>query len=182
MALRAPEDVVRRRRERLEKTAKEKGRRVSEEQMSLCAWTVLATNLPKERFSADEIYTLYRVRWQMELVFKLWKSEGGVATSHGKTGLRCLCEFLAKLLGQIIANWFMLMRGGRLGEASVTKLYRQISRSIPDISDALWSRNEAAVEEALRKLWNRLQRVRPRKRRKKQPSTRQTLCENITYD
>jgi hypothetical protein len=181
IALRAPKRSVCQRRERLAKEAKRKGRSVSREQWLLCEWTVLATNLSSELYTSDAVYTLYRVRWQIELVFKLWKSEGGVATSHGKTGFRCLCEFLAKLLGQIIANWLMLLRGGRLGEASPTRLYRQISCSIPDIAEALFQADEEALVVAITKLLARLERIRPRKKRKKQPSTRQTLCQNITY-
>jgi len=179
VALRAPARSVRRRRERLEKEAKRKGRSVSREQWLLCEWTMLATNLPLETYTADEVYTLYRIRWQIELVFKLWKSEGGVASSHGKTGARCLCEFLAKLLGQIIANWLMLLRGGRLGEASPTRLYRQISHSIPDMLEALWMGDDEAFVVTINKLLRRLERVRPRNNRKKQPSARQTLCENV---
>lgn len=36
-------------------------------------WAFLLTNLP-ERFSADAIVRLYRLRWQVELAFKEWKS------------------------------------------------------------------------------------------------------------
>ncbi len=32
------------------------------------------TNLPREQFSAEEVSRLYRVRWQIELLFKEWKS------------------------------------------------------------------------------------------------------------
>jgi hypothetical protein len=152
IALRAPEHVIRQRHERLKKDAKRKGRNISQEQRNLCAWTVFATNLPAEKYTTDEVYTLYRVRWQIELVFKLWKSEGGVAASHGKTGGRCLCEFLAKILGQIIANWLMLLRGGRLGEASPTLLYRRVCQSIPKISEALWRRDDEALLEAITEL------------------------------
>jgi hypothetical protein len=148
VALRVPEEVVRVRRERLEKEAKRRNRPVNPERWSLCAWTVFATNLPASEYTADEVYTLYRIRWQIELVFKLWKSEGGVASSQGKTGVRCLCEFLAKLLEQMSANWLMLLRGGRLGEVSPTRLYRQVSRSIPEFVEALVSGDAEALREA----------------------------------
>ena len=116
----------------------------------------------------------------IELVFKLWKSQGGVASSQGKTGARCLCEFLAKLLGQIIANWLMLLRNGRLGEVSPTQLYRQVSRSIPEIAEALWERNEQALHHAIEKLLQRCLRLKPKQKRKKQPSARQTLQKKDT--
>ena len=191
VALRAPEEVVKRRRARLEKKAKKKkgGKKntekkshsVSQEQLKLCGWTVFATNLSASEYTADEVYTLYRIRWQIELVFKLWKSEGGVASSHGKTGNRCLCEFLAKVLGQMIANWLMLLRGGRLGEVSPTKLYRQVSQVIPDIAEALWNGDVDALVATLHKLLERLHKIKPKQKRKRQPSARQTLWENVTY-
>jgi hypothetical protein len=115
------------------------------------------------------------------LVFKLWKSEGGVASSQGKTGKRCLCEFLAKLLGQIITNCLMLLRGGRLGEVSPTLLYRQVSRSVPEFAEALWSGDAGALQTAMENLGKRWERIKPKQKRKKQPSARQTLAENVTY-
>jgi len=109
VALRGPTSVVRQRLERQQKEAGRQGRTVSRERRDLCRWTVFATNIPSSLYTADEMYTLYRVRWQIELVFKLWKSEGGVAVGHGRTGDCCLCEFLAKkVLGQMITNWLIL--------------------------------------------------------------------------
>ena len=36
--------------------------------------TLLVTNLPRTRFSAEQVGQLYRLRWQVELLFKEWKS------------------------------------------------------------------------------------------------------------
>jgi len=181
VAFRAPEHVIRQRKARLKKDMTKKGRQPSQEQLWLCNWTVMATNLSEAEYKADEVYTLYRIRWQIELVFKLWKSEGGVASSHGKTGYRCLCEFLAKVLGQMVANWLMLLRGGRLGEVSPIKLYRQVIRVIPDIAEALWLDDRDALLATLDKFLARLDKIKPKQMRKKKPSARQTLCENVTY-
>ena len=53
--------------ERRERTLKKKGRKMSEAQRVLCQWTVMITNLlDAERFSAEELWVLYRVRWQIE--------------------------------------------------------------------------------------------------------------------
>ncbi len=38
------------------------------------AWLYLLTNLPMEDFDADTVVDLYRLRWQVELAFKDWKS------------------------------------------------------------------------------------------------------------
>ena len=38
----------------------------------------------------------------------------------GQSRERVLCEVLAKLLGQVVANWAVLLRGGPLGDFSAT--------------------------------------------------------------
>ena len=45
---------------------------------------VLITDLPAETFTPEEICVLYRVRWQVELLYKAWKSGGGVGRSRGR--------------------------------------------------------------------------------------------------
>ena len=74
----------------------------------------------------------------------------------------------------------MLLRGGSLGEVSPTRLYRQVSRSVPDLVEALYLAEEA-LYLAVGRLLKRFERVRPGKTRKKHPSARHTLCENVTY-
>jgi hypothetical protein len=37
------------------------------------AFVYLHTNLPRETFSADDVGQIYRLRWQVELLFKEWK-------------------------------------------------------------------------------------------------------------
>ena len=46
-------------------------------------------------------------------------------------------------------HWLMLFRGGRLGEVSPTKLYRQVSQVIPDIAEALWNGDADALTATL---------------------------------
>ena len=42
------------------------------------AHMLLVTNLPRERVSADQVGQLYRLRWQIELMFKEWKSHANL--------------------------------------------------------------------------------------------------------
>ena len=83
VAFHAPPEVAAIRRKKMrEKHRSDKNRRgnkqVSEEQLITSEWTIFITNLSDKEYSQEEIYTLYRVRWQIELLFKLWKSEGGL--------------------------------------------------------------------------------------------------------
>jgi len=41
-------------------------------------FTYLHTNITREKFSADEVGDLYRLRWQIELLFKEWKSHANL--------------------------------------------------------------------------------------------------------
>ncbi len=174
VAIRCPKIVANKRKERLRKTAAKKQRKVSHEQLVLCEWTVLITNLPESWMTLLELWILYRVRWQIELVFKRWKSQGGLAASAGRCGWRWLCEFYAKLLGQVVQNWLTLLKGGPLSGYSPVKLQRRAQQAIPAIAAAL-RRSTKRLLHALRETVGALARVRPQIVRHKRPSTRQTL-------
>ena len=74
MAVRVPQEVADRRRQKAKDKAKSKGRTPSQAYLALLDWTLFVTNVPAEMLSGQQVATLYRVRWQVELVFKLWKS------------------------------------------------------------------------------------------------------------
>ncbi len=46
-------------------------RRWFAEEKRFCLWM---TNLPRAAWSAEQVMSLYRCRWQVELLFKEWKS------------------------------------------------------------------------------------------------------------
>src|SRR5262249_41698953 len=78
LAVGVPPAVEQQRRQRVEREARALGREVSAERRALCAWTVLLTNAPRELLSLAEALALRRRRWQIELLFRLWKDEGKI--------------------------------------------------------------------------------------------------------
>ena len=40
-------------------------------------WTILITTAPPAQLTAEAVLVLARVRWQIELRFKLWQDQGG---------------------------------------------------------------------------------------------------------
>lgn len=54
--------------------ARRKNRKISEEVLQFCQYTVLFTTFDAENFPAEKIFEIYRWRWQIELVFKRFKS------------------------------------------------------------------------------------------------------------
>jgi hypothetical protein len=172
VAVRAPEEVVKRRLENLEKKQRKKGREVSEAQRLLCGWTVMLTDLTDaERFTAEQLWVLYRVRWQVELLFKRWKSGGGLAKSRGRIGSRVLCEFLAKLLGALIKHRGTLLRGGPLCAVSAVRAAGRVKWWAGRLAEAIGSGALEAVVRVLERFKADLDRLPKRKRK----TTRQTL-------
>ena len=50
----------------------------------LCQWTIVLT-IPQEELNVQEALVLLRLRWQVELLFKLWKQVGHADESRSAT-------------------------------------------------------------------------------------------------
>ncbi len=109
LAVRVSPEVVARRRRQLKEAARKRQTPVSPERWALAGWTIYVTNVPPERLSLREAWVLMRVRWQMELLFKLWKQHGHLDTSRSHKPWRILCEVYAKLLGLLLQHWLLLL-------------------------------------------------------------------------
>ena len=83
-------------------------------------WNVWLTNAPTTLLADDEVEVLSRARWQIELLFKLWRSVGLVDEWRSAQPWRILCEVYAKLLGAVARHWLCLTRPeGWLGRSWV---------------------------------------------------------------
>lgn len=128
LAVRVPDSVAAQRRRKLKREAQKKGQTLSRSRLALARWTLLVTNVPAERLTLPEALTLYRVRWQIELLFKLWKSIGKLDTSRSQNPWRILCEVYAKLLACIIQHWIFLIGFWAYPNRSLTKAAHTIQR------------------------------------------------------
>ena len=99
LAWRVPMSVAQERRRKLHIDAKRRGQKPSKARLSLSDWTIMITNAPQHLLSIQEAGTLARVRWQIELLFKLWKSHGQVDKSNSQKPWRILTEIYAKIIG-----------------------------------------------------------------------------------
>jgi hypothetical protein len=170
-----PEAVARKRQDRLRRRASKKGRPVSADGLALCRWNVLISNVPEGVLSLREAQVLWRVRWQVELVFKVWKSEGRLDESRGQKPYRVLCEVLAKLLAMVVQHWASLVAGGSPLQYSQRKAARRVRKVALRLLRALACVRR--LQQVLEQLRHRVQRycqVRSRKAGR-QPATFQTL-------
>ena len=173
VAVRAPADVVRKRRARLKKEAQRRGRPISSTQWASTQWVILATNIPLEMATWQEVCMLYRVRWQIELLFKLWKSHGQVDISRSELPERKLAEVFAKLLGMIVQHWLLLTTVWHFPDVSFTKAAGILRNYISTIALVLSDqRSLRRILKHLRETLNRNCRMNPKR---KEPNTYQLL-------
>ena len=134
VVLRCPAAVKAERLRRLRLQARRRGRVPGREQQVLCGWTCFATNVAATVLKTREVWLAYRLRWQIELLFKRCKGLAGWSLTHGRDGDRVLTELLAKVLGLLLAHWLSLLRGPALSRVSATKVLRAITRFARDIA------------------------------------------------
>ena len=173
LARRVPPAVAQKRRQRLMQRAKKQGRKVSAERLGLCDWNVCITNLPPQLLTSAEAWVLLRSRWQVELLFKLWKSHGGLDFSWGQRAARVLCEFYAKLIGMVVQHWLLLTSAGSSLAWSGAQAARRVRGRAVDLGQALGALADlVAVLEQLRR---RIQRCCALPTRQQHPTTLQLL-------
>lgn len=169
VAWRVPPAVARVRRQKLHKEARRKGQPVSPERLQLAGWTIVLTNVPISMLAPAEISILLRLRWQIELLFKLWKSQGQLDESRSEKPWRQLCEVYAKLLGLVIQHWILLVCGWQDPARSLVKAGQTIRAHGLELASAFKTGRQALL--AVLELIAQCLRVGCRvNKRKKRPS------------
>lgn len=103
-----PDEVYEKRMRKIQKTHRKKGYQTSEEYKFLSRFNLFVTNVPKETLPDKVISSIYRIRWQIELIFKIWKSIIGIHHTRKMKYKRWLCMLYSKLLIMIV-NWNIIM-------------------------------------------------------------------------
>ena len=70
--------------------------------MFLLGWGLYVTNVEEERLPAESVRLLYSLRWQIELVFKSWKSYHGLTQVRGEKPERIECFIYGRLIMMVI--------------------------------------------------------------------------------
>lgn len=91
------EDVVNKRLREANKVAKSKGRVMSESKKLALHYSMFITNVPEEMLSDELIGTIYRLRWEVELIFKRWKCQLEIDYLKGINGNRIDCLIWSRL-------------------------------------------------------------------------------------
>jgi hypothetical protein len=74
------------------------GYQLSYEYKIKAGYNIFITNVPEEILSSDQISQVYRLRWQIELIFKVWKSNLNIHKIKPMKLERMLCQLYAKFI------------------------------------------------------------------------------------
>ena len=168
------------RRRRLRKEAQDKGRQPRAAALALAAWTLRITNVPADRLSLAEILVVIRVRWQIALLFKLWKSHGKIATWRTTNPHRILCEVYAKVSAMVVQHWCMLTQCWAFPDRSLVKAARVVRAHAVELAGAQGCvARLTAILTTIQRVLARTARIA---KRQKQPSTAQLLLALTTIE
>ena len=143
---------------RLKKTTKNTsstGHKVSKETKIKSKLNMYITNAQKEMIDANDIYYIYSLRWQIELIFKAWKSICNIDKIKKVKIHRFECILLSGLIWAItnwkifqIANDWMGTQKTKDKTLSLWKYYRFVSNNHKKICNILYGK-ENEVDEWL---------------------------------
>lgn len=145
---RVPEEVAQQRQERIREYACKHSKPVNPVALELAYWTIILTNVPAGMMSLEQAFVVMKVRWQIELLFKLWKQEALLDEWSSHKPWRILCEVYAKLLAMVIQHWVMLLACDDDPHASWTGVAEIVREQVPTLVHGF--RQQFSLGKALR--------------------------------
>jgi hypothetical protein len=88
----------------LRREARKKGRTLKHETLKAAVYIVVVTDLPSEELTCIQVLELYRLRWQIELMFKRLKSILGFDRLRAKDDKLSQTYLLTKILGALVID------------------------------------------------------------------------------
>ncbi len=170
---RLPKAVAEKRRRMLRRSAAKHGSTPRKASLLLCGYVIAITNIPETLATRAEVLELLRARWQVELLFKHWKSNHALDEWRSRRPDAILCELYAKLIGILLEHWILLLGAWNYADRSIVNASKMISHGAILLMASI--KNSRRLDEAL-KMLVRLQSNGCRlQKRRKHPSTFQRL-------
>ena len=110
-----PESVKKQRLDKLHKTAKSQQWNLSELRIDLCGYNLYATNANQELLPTTLIRLIYGLRWQIELIFKTWKSIFELDHVKPMSIFRFECMLYGRLILILISNQLQALFKAKIG-------------------------------------------------------------------
>ncbi len=173
IVVKLPPAVADRRRQKARESAQRKGRTLSPRHSELLGWNLYITNVPATQLTLPQVLVMYAVRWQVELIFKVWKSHCALDRVAGRRRARILTELYAKLIGIVVTHFLIAPFRSLTRELSAVKVQHIVQRYALRLAQSL-----DAVEHlvtVLDKMIAHCLRHALKDKRRKRPTTLQQL-------
>ena len=176
---RLPSDVYRKRQKAAIKAAKRKGRRISLSYLKFLKYAFYITNVPSTLWPMEAVGTVYRLRWQVELAFKQWKSLFQINVLKGTRPERILSLIYGRLIVILVVQRLLALASIQaVNEQRELSLYKAIQ----------WLRRDKRLVNAflegqfgslLRRMVSSLKRLLKQKR--KRLTTWELIAQQVAY-
>ena len=170
VALRLCEKQTNKRRRDIKRHAKRRRISVSKKRLQLAGWDIYMTNVEAHQLTAEQIATLARIRWQIELMFKCFKSIGRIHVSRSQKPYHFLCQVYAKLIAQLIKHWVMIATGWRCIQHDIIKTAKLIALYARSLTVS-FHRSKTALRQTLEDIKRALQHTDSGRRRNGKQTT-----------
>jgi len=183
LASRVPEPIVNERRRNANKKAKKKGYTPSKAHLALLAWNLFITNVPHIIWKMEAVFKAYPLRWQIELIFKSWKSYLHLASIKTKKEDTTLCYLYGRMLLILLTYALYPQRRATVWlkkkrELSVLKLVRHFQALAEQWMHAIFQ-SELALRRFLQRACATAERLAAKASRKRR-TTAQILRESLS--
>jgi hypothetical protein len=139
-----PEKIVNRRLAKVNVEAKKKKCQVSEQYKAYACLNLFVSNVASQWLTTPQIHSIYRLRWQIELRFKIWKSYYHIHANK-KMKLHRFETYLYATLLFILINWEIVInlltiikeQTGKM--LSVMKCYKALTLTFDILKEALFN-------------------------------------------
>ena len=101
VAIPVPEKEIKKRTQKAKKDCRANH---SKEYMELLGWTIFVTNIPDTLLPTHLIYSIYAIRWKIEIIFKIWKSFFRIVEIPKASVCYVQCLVYAKLILVVLIN------------------------------------------------------------------------------
>ena len=149
IAERLTEAETNKRRRSIRHRAKRKAQTPSKALLRLAGWNLYITNIEQHQLTPKQIAAVVSIRWQVELIFKCFKSIGKLQVSRSQKPYRILSEIYAKLIALLIQHAVMLGAGYRHIQQSFIKTAKYIA-GYARLLTLNFHRSKTALRETLK--------------------------------
>jgi len=175
---RVPPLLAQQRRRKAKQNARKRGQTYSQHLLDWQDWLIFITNVPLDLLPTEQIATVYRVRWQIEILFKVWKQEMHWGTMRQWRFERVMCQFYARCLALVLFHRLVaLYRANADWELSWTKALQRLKSKVVTLIHIVRHRFRGLLS-FLERLGQDFRRFARKSQRQKLPST-YTLLERI---